>query len=249
MTGAGRGLGRAILGLFAVEGAQVIACDLDRELGEAAVSQINKASEREPRPRFYWADVGDIESLHELGRGIARSGTWPSILVNNAAIMTFKHTAEVDPEEYQRTMDVNVRGYWYMARMLYPYMKEKGSGSIINVGSTQPYQTRPAYFPYNASKGAVLALTKAMAVDFGADGIRVNALLPGIVDTKPMRKWLETFKDPARKLQEVLESHPLGRMPTAREVARAALFLASDDSSGISGAELVVDCGRHAKRP
>ena len=248
VTGGSRGIGRAIAELFLAEGAAVMSCDLDAGEGERALSEMRGRFGDGAPVAFCCADLGDIEQIEGCVRETLDRMGVPAILVNNAASNFQKHTAETTPGEFAATMDVNVRAYWYLARLLYPHMARRRSGSIVNIASTQAYQTHKSSFPYNVSKGAVLALTKALAVDFGPDGIRVNSISPGFVATKLSRDWVGRFDDPERKWREIMEAHPLGRIPTVEEVARAALFLASDDSSGISGVELLVDCGRHAQR-
>jgi NAD(P)-dependent dehydrogenase (short-subunit alcohol dehydrogenase family) len=248
VTVGSRGIGRAIVELFLAEGARVMSCDKDAAAGALALSEVRARFGHDAPIAFCHADLGNIEQIEGCVReAIGQMGA-PTILVNNAASNFQRHTAETTLDEFAATMDVNVRGYWYLARLLHPHMARGRSGSIVNIASTQAYQTHKASFPYNVSKGAVLALTRAMAVDFGPDGIRVNSILPGFVATKLSRDWVGRFDDPERKWREIMEAHPLGRIPTVDEVAKAALFLAGDDSSGVSGVELLVDCGRQAQR-
>jgi NAD(P)-dependent dehydrogenase (short-subunit alcohol dehydrogenase family) len=249
VTGGSRGLGRAIVERFVAEGAGVMTCDIEKEAGERAVEEINGRYREHGTVSFMHADVGDRERLQQLvERTVERFGA-PTILVNNAAVVIFRHPSEASVEEFEASMRVNVQAYWWLSRLVYPHMEASGRGSIVNIASTHPYQTKPGTFPYNVTKGAILAMNKALAVDFGSSGVRVNALLPGIVDTRPTRDWLAGFLDPEAKRREVLATHPLNRMPTEEEIAGAALFLASPDSFGMTGAELVVDCGRQAMRP
>lgn len=248
VTGGARGLGRAIVEGFVAEGARVMTCDIERESGESAVEEINRRYREGGNAFFTHADVGESDCLEQLVEATVGQFGAPTVLVNNAATVVFRHPLEASDEEFGTSMRVNVQAYWWLSCLVYPYMSTEARGSIINVASTHPYQTKPGAFPYNVTKGAVLAMNKALSVDFGVSGVRVNALLPGIVDTKPTREWLAGFPDQEAKRREVLATHPLNRMPTEEEVARAAVFLASPDSSGISGAELVVDCGRQGMR-
>ncbi|HWB53223.1 MAG TPA: SDR family oxidoreductase [Tepidisphaeraceae bacterium] len=241
VTGGNRGIGLAMVRQFVEQGARVITCALENDFSSLADLKDNIS--------FIQLDMASPDSGQSLiAHAISKFGP-PTIIVNNAAQVTFRNTADATVEEIEQTLRVNVIGYWSLAKAALPSMKSAGRGAIINVASTHPYQTRPNCFPYSMSKGAVLAMTRAMAVDFGPAGIRVNALLPGIVDTQVTRQWLQSQSDPEKSWADVLTSHSLPRLPTVEELASAALFLASDLSSGITGAELVVDCGRQVKRP
>jgi NAD(P)-dependent dehydrogenase (short-subunit alcohol dehydrogenase family) len=248
VTGGNRGIGRAIVELFLAEGARVMSCGRDAERNERSLFEIREKFGQDAPVAFCQVDTGNIEQIRNLVDATIGQFGSPTILINNAASNFQRHTGETELEEFAGTMDINVRGYWYLARLLYPHMAKRGSGSIVNVASTQAYQTHRNSFPYNVSKGAILSLTRAMAVDFGASGIRVNTLTPGFIDTPMGRDWVNQNADPQKRWQEIRDSHPLGRIPTADEVAKAALFLASDDSSGISGVEILVDCGRQVLR-
>jgi len=248
VTGGTSGIGRAIAELFLAEGARVMSCSPSAEANATVSAEIRQKFGQDAPLGFSQADVADVEQIrHLVDATLSRFGV-PAILINNAASNFQRHTAETELGEFARTIDINVRGYWYLARLLYPHMAERGTGSIVNVASTQAYQMHRNSFPYNVSKGAVLSLTKAMAVDFGAAGIRANSLTPGFIDTPLGRDWVNQNPDPQKRWEIIHASHPLGRIPTADEVAKAALFLASDDSSGITGVELRVDCGRQALR-
>ena len=248
VTGGTRGMGRAIVDLFLAEGASVMSCSRSPEANEVVLAEIRQKFGEEVPLGFCQTDTADVEQIQHLVDATLQRFGAPTILINNAASNLQRHTAETELDEFARTINTNVRGYWYLARLLYPHMTKLGTGSIVNVASTQAYQTHRSCFPYNVSKGAVLSLTKAMAVDFGAQGIRVNTLTPGFIDTPMGRDWVNRNPDPEKRWQEIYASHPMGRLPTAQEAAKAALFLASDDSSGISGIEIVVDCGRQVVR-
>jgi NAD(P)-dependent dehydrogenase (short-subunit alcohol dehydrogenase family) len=247
VTGGCRGLGRAVVELFAAEGARVYTCSPDEQAGRKTIDEIRRR-DADAAVEFIAVDLAEPTSIDVLVNATVQRFGPIALLVNNAAHIELLDSATASPQSLQRALDVNVKAAWLLSRAVLPQMKQLGGGAIVNVGSTHPHQTRTSSFPYNVSKGALLALTKAMAVDFGPVNVRVNAVLPGIIDTVPTAKWLETFADPQAKRIELLETHALRRMPTLEEVARAILFLASAEASGITGVELFVDAGRQIKR-
>jgi NAD(P)-dependent dehydrogenase (short-subunit alcohol dehydrogenase family) len=248
VTGGTQGIGRAIVERFVAEGARVMTCARSEEEGTAAAEQINAEAGGDGEAAFCRADMGETDDIERLVERTVQAFGPPGIAVNNAASTLYEHTGETAREQFDQTIRVNVRGYWWLARTAYPHMKALDESAVLNVASTHPYRTKPGHFPYNMSKGAILAMNKAMAIDFGADGIRVNAVVPGIVDTQVMRDWIATLDEPERKREEIRDGHPLGRIPLAKEVAQAALYLAGPEGAGVSGHELVVDCGREVLR-
>ncbi len=248
VTGGSRGLGQAIVDLFLAEGARVATCTTNAPEAEAAAVQLNEKNGGAGFLRFYTADMGDPKSMRRFVEEAVEECGQPDIVVNNAAVVQMNHAAEATLDTFEESVNVNLRGYWLLAKSVYPIMKRRGGGAIVNIASTHPYQTREASFPYNITKGAILTLSRALALDFGRDNIRVNAVLPGILDTRPTREWVSTFDDADAKWKSIVNSHALLRMPTVEEVAKVVLFLASDNASGVSGAELIVDAGRHIKQ-
>lgn len=235
VTGVAGGIGTAIATTFAAHGASVVGCDL-----ASPPSSV-------PLHDFVAADLGDLVALERVITAV-RSGGGCEALVNAAATIALGDPRTVSPEEFARVVDVNVRSMWFLGTELRDSLSASGRGSIVNLGSTHPRTTKRSSFPYNVSKGAVLSLTTALAVDLGTDGIRVNSVSPGIVDTAPTRQWIESTEDPAATKRRLAGDHPLGRLPTVDDVAAAVLFLASDAAAGITGIDLVVDAGRQALR-
>jgi NAD(P)-dependent dehydrogenase (short-subunit alcohol dehydrogenase family) len=239
ITGAASGIGSGAARLFAEHGAHLILVD-QNESGLALVrDELTQAGSASIRPCT--GDVGDKRTA-ERAVGMASEAGWVvDVLFNNAGIMESGPLLDFDETAWDRTMDVNVRGMYLMARAVLPGMLEKGNGSIVNTSSVMASLTEPGYEAYTTSKAAVIGLTKALAVSYAERGIRCNCICPGWVDT-PMNLALADEVGGIEKLNAIVKKQqPLGRMVTVREVANAVLFLASDDASGITGATLHVD--------
>jgi NAD(P)-dependent dehydrogenase (short-subunit alcohol dehydrogenase family) len=240
ITGGTSGIGEATAILFAKEGANVTITGRNQDRGQAVTDQIARVG---GKAIFIPTDVRKAddcrraidETLHALG-GL-------DILFNNAGVFYSHTTLDCSEEEWDLQIDVNLKGTFLMSKFALPHMIQRGSGIIINNSSGWGIVGGDAAVAYCASKGGVVLLTKAMAIDHGRQGIRVNCICPGDVDT-PMLP--EDARLRGLKWQEYLAgcaNRPLGRIGTADEIAKAALFLASDDSSFMTGAALVVDGG------
>ncbi len=247
ITGATSGIGKATARLFSAEGAALVVTGRRADLGAQLATELDSAA---ARCIFVQADHTSLadcqrvvdETLRQLGR--------VDILFNNAGIVT-SGTAETTTDEvWNETLAINVTAAWHMCKLVIPHMKREGGGVIVNNGSDWSVVADRDAFPYIVSKGAIAMLTKAAAMDFARDNIRVNAVCPG--DTL-VERWLESgyFKgsDPVTREEAMKESAaylPLGRFAQPEEIARAVLFLASDDSSFVTGHLLLVDGGNTA---
>jgi len=233
VTGAASGIGRVAAELFAAEGARVMVADIvDADLGDGAGDGI--ASVR--------ADVSKAADAERMVRATVDTFGGLHVLYNNAGVLPPDDGGTLDtPEDtWDRVMAVNLKGVWLSCRHGIPAMLDSGGGSIINVASLVALMgSAVAQIAYTASKGGVLSMTREMAVEYARRGIRVNALCPGPIQTPLMAELLADEAKRARRLVHV----PIGRFGEADEVARAALFLASDESSLMTGASLVVDGG------
>ena len=239
VTGAGSGIGRAIAQLFAAEGASVLIAELNEETGAAAAREIEDAG---GRARFLRADSGREEDVKAAIAAAAEAFGRLDILVNNAGITALEHT-------WDEVIALNLSGVYYGCLHGLEVMKRQGSGGIINlasvaglVGASVPGIPGGFGYPYGASKHGVIGLTRQFALD-GAPDVRVNCVCPSFVDTpmvaivsqtEPLREW-------------ALANTPLGRLGRPEEIAKAALFLASDDSSFMTGAPLIIDGGWTAR--
>jgi NAD(P)-dependent dehydrogenase (short-subunit alcohol dehydrogenase family) len=239
ITGAASGLGRTAALLFAAEGAAVMISDLAEEQGRQAVAEIEQEG---GRAGFFRADVSRSNEVEALMAHTVKTFGALHVLYNNAGIMHPGDggTLDTTDEIWDLVVAVNLRGVWLCCKYGIPAMLESGGGSIINVASfVALVGAATPQIAYTASKGGVLSMTREIAVEYARRGIRVNALCPGPIETPLMA---ELLADPARR-QRRLVHIPMGRFGKADEIARAALFLASDDSSLMTGASLVVDAG------
>ncbi len=237
ITGAAAGIGAEIAKRFAAEGATVLIGDLNAVEAEQTAERIRSSG---GSARAVPLDVTREESWREALDGIRAAEGRLDVLVNNAGITKRIPIMEMPLEEFEAIMAVNVRGVFLGIKHTLPLMKAKGGGSIVNISSICGLVGHKfTNETYTTSKGAVTLLTKSVAVRHARDNIRCNSIHPGTVDT-PMVQ--ELFKDPEKK-RERLDEVPLGRLATARDVANAALFLASDEAGFITGAALPVDGG------
>jgi len=248
ISGATSGIGKATALLFAEEGADVVITGRRAELGQRVLDEITKKG---ARGVYVQADHSQAEACSRVvERTLAEFGR-VDILFNNAGIVT-KGTAETTEEDiWNETLAINVTAVWRMNKLVLPVMKKQGGGVIVNNGSDWSVVGGKNAFPYIVSKGAIGLMTKAMALDFARDNIRVNAVCPG--DTF-VDRWIEKGyfenSDPV-SLEEALKDSsayiPMGRFGKPEEIARAVLFLASDDSSFMTGHLLLVDGGNTAQ--
>ena len=169
------------------------------------------------------------------------------VMVNNAGVACVKPIADHSPEEWDRVMNVNVKSIYWSARHVIPVMKAQAAGLILNTGSISSVAGMPGQGAYAPSKGAVIQLTRQMAIDYAPFGIRVNAVCPGTVDTPLLRHSAEESGDPAGFLKGLADAHPIGRIAAAEEIAQFFLFLASDRARFFTGAVLMIDGGFTAR--
>jgi NAD(P)-dependent dehydrogenase (short-subunit alcohol dehydrogenase family) len=239
ITGAGNGMGRVASVLFAQEGARIVVADWSEEGGGETVAAVEAAG---GEATFVKVDVAKAEQVEAMvATAISRFGSL-DVLYNNAGIFPADDGGVTETPEptWDRVMEVNLKGVWLGCKYGVPAMLSSGGGSIVNVASFVALMgAATAQIAYTASKGGVLAMTREIAVEYGRQGIRANSLCPGPIAT-PMLE--ELMSDPERK-QRRLVHIPMGRLGQAEELARAALFLASDESSFMTGAQLVVDGG------
>ncbi|MBA2938920.1 SDR family oxidoreductase [Paenibacillus sp. CGMCC 1.16610] len=241
ITGAGSGIGKSTALLFAQEGATVIVNDLDETKGRETVSEIK---DNGGEALFLHADVTNPEHVKTMVEtAIAEFGRI-DVLFNNAGISGVGAVHEIEPEAWDRIMSINVKGVFLPSKYVLPYMMERKTGSIINMSSCVAEIGLARRVSYAATKGAVLALTKSMQVDYAAYNIRVNALLPGTIFTPFVENYLKTsYDDPTAAIESLKQRQLSGELGKSEDVAKAALFLASDDSKFMMGSPLYIDGG------
>lgn len=242
VTGAGSGFGEGIAKRFAEEGARVVIAEIDNDNGQRVADEINR---NQGSATFVQVDVADSASTKAMVEATVDAYKGLDILVQNAAIGQ-KPTALIDTseDEFDRLFTINVKSVYLGARHAVPVLRDQGrGGSIINIVSTAALRPRPYLAAYNSTKGALVPMTKALALEVAGDQIRVNGICPVAGETNMLPDFLgEGDHDEAR--QRFISTVPLGRLSQPRDIANAALFLASDDAEFITGTMLEVDGGR-----
>ncbi|WP_340395381.1 glucose 1-dehydrogenase [Paenibacillus sp. FSL E2-0177] len=240
ITGAGSGIGKSTAVLFASEGATVVIADVQVDSGKAAVAEIEAAG---GKALFIPCDVTDAASTRVMADQVVNAFGRIDVLFNNAGISGVGPVHEVAEEVWERVMRVNVTGVFLTCKAVLPYMMNSKTGSIINMSSSIAEIGVAQRASYSASKGAVLSLTKTMQVDYAPYGIRVNALLPGTIMTPFVEEYLKESPDPEASVAAIKRRQLSGELGKPKDVARAALFLASDESEFVMGSPFYVDGG------
>ena len=233
VSGAGRGIGRGIAQLFSDEGAKVMLLDINVPEGEKTASLIYQAE-------FLSCDVAQKVEVEKVVASIIERHGRIDICVNNAGILRSGDVLDITEEDFDQVLAVNLKGAFLLSQVTARHMVSSGHGSIINMSSVNGLMTIPTILPYNVSKGGLDQLTRVMAVALANRGVRVNAIGPGSIMTD-MLKQVMTDDD---KRHEILSRTPMGRCGTIEEIAQIALFLASDESSYITGECIYADGGR-----
>ena len=244
ITGAGRGIGAATADLCARNGAKVVVADIKKEWGEQVAERI---SENGGEAFFHEVDVTDEDSVAGMIQvAVDRFGKLDSI-VNNAATIVVKKAADITAEEWERVIRVNLTGVFYGCKHAIRQFQTQGNGgSIVNLGSISAMVGLPEQAVYCASKGGVFQLTRQIAIDYAQENIRCNTVGPGSVDGEFLQIYLDGQEDPEQAEKEVLANHPIGRLAAPSEIAEAIMFLASERSSFVTGANLQADGGYSA---
>lgn len=237
ITGAARGQGEIEARLFAQEGAKVVLTDVLVEQGQQVAASIGTDG---GEATFLQLDVSDPDEWHEVVRHTVQNYGRLDVLINNAGIAQRAGLLETSVADWERLMDINLKGVFLGMKYAIPAMLESGGGAVINISSTSGIVGFPGGTAYHAAKGGVRLLTKVVAAEFATRGVRVNSIHPGIVET-PM-----TDNMAPQRMQLLLDRTPMGRKGQPQEIAYGALFLASDEASFMTGAELVIDGGMTA---
>jgi 3-oxoacyl-[acyl-carrier protein] reductase len=233
ITGAGQGLGRAYALRLAKEGAKVVVAELNADKGQSVANEV--------RGHFVRTNVADEASVQEMARQAVDAYGRIDILVNNAAIFStlkMRPFWEIPATEWDELMGVNVRGVWLAAKAVVPQMRKQGSGRIVNISSSVVWMGRPNYLHYVASKGAVVAMTRAMAKELGEFGINVNAITPGATYTEVPR---DTVTPEQR--EAIVRAQSIKRAAGPQDLEGTVVFLCSDDAAFITGQTINVDGG------
>jgi len=237
VTGGGSGIGRAAALRFAKEGARVVVADIDSKNGEGTVNYIR---EHEGSAIFVKTDVSEPVEIKQLVEATTNTYGGLHIMFNNAGVGNSEvRSVDLTVEEWDRVVDINLKGVFLGIKYAVPELIKSGGGAIINTSSLLGLKGQKFVSAYNASKAGVVVLTQNAALEYGKYNIRVNAIAPGVIDTKIIDNW----KQDERKWPIISRANALGRIGTPEEVANAVLFLASDEASFITGTTLSVDGG------
>jgi NAD(P)-dependent dehydrogenase (short-subunit alcohol dehydrogenase family) len=240
ITGAATGIGRATALLFAKEGASVVVADINEDDAQRTVADIE---DKGGSARFVQTDVSEAEDVQALMERSAEEMGGIDVIVNNAGAQRSGAVTEFEESEWDLLMRVNPRSCFLGAKYGVPYLRERGGGSIVNVSSLAGLKGGPGMTAYSASKGAIIAFTRALAEELAPDNIRANSVCPGWIDTPFNEPAIEFMGGRAQQEEMVQRTVPLKRQGTPEEIAPGILYLASDASSYVTGQELVVDGG------
>ncbi|MEN6602841.1 MAG: glucose 1-dehydrogenase [Bryobacteraceae bacterium] len=244
VTGAGSGIGRARALLFAEQGARIVVADWNASAGAETVQQIRSDG---GEARFHKVDVSKAVEVEGLIQFAAGQYGRLDVIVNNAAIQILGTLTQTSEEDWDRLHSVNLKGVFLCSKYAIPEMIRGGGGSVVNVASVLGLVGDPNLAAYCAAKGGVIALTKAAAIGYGPQGVRVNCICPGDVDTPMVQEFFNKDPNPELVRRTVSAHYALRRIADPREVAQTAAFLASDASSFLTGSVIVVDGGLTSK--
>jgi NAD(P)-dependent dehydrogenase (short-subunit alcohol dehydrogenase family) len=243
LTGGASGIGRASARMLAAEGAAVVIGDVD----DAAAGVAQEIVDAGSRATFVRTDVRSWDDVRQLVETAVEDHGGLDVIVNNAGVAIGGAAGEMSEEDWNRVLDVNLTGVWRGMRLAIPEMLKAGGGSIVNVSSVQSLVGFVGWAGYAASKGGINALTQQAAVEYAPQGIRVNAIIPGTILTGMNEGILREHPDPEGLMSQWTAMHPIGRIGQPEEVATAVVYLASDESSFVTGMLLRVDGGMVVK--
>lgn len=240
ISGSTKGIGEGTAKLFAEEGASVVVLGRSIDYGKRVVSEIR---DNEGEAIYIKCDVTNKKELkNSIEETVATFGGL-DILINNAGVVDVKKLHEYSEDEWDNVMNVNVKSMFLAFKYAFPYLKENEKSYVVNLGSISSFVGQDSTPVYTTSKGAVLQLSKSIGLDYAKYGIRCNCVCPGITKTPMLEEHINEHSDPEGHLEERLRRVPLGRILTPEDIAKSILFLSCEDSSGITGTELIVDGG------
>ena len=237
ITGSAKGIGKGCALVFARAGARAAIVDIDETAGKETLEEIQSTG---AEARFFKADVSDSRQVQTMIEEVVQAFSRIDILVNNAGYHISKNVEETTEDEWDFIINTNLKSVFLCSKYAMPHLR-KTRGCIVNMSSMVGLIGQSKAGAYSASKGGMVAMTKGMALDFAGDGVRVNCICPGWVETPLVEDWFHQQEDPEKARAYIHSVHPLGRIATTGEVGRAALFLASDNASFITGVAVPVD--------
>ena len=240
VTGAASGIGEKTAIKFANEGAKVVIADINKDTGNIVADQIKKDN---GEALFVETNVAEFISVDNMVSQTLDTFGIPDVLINNAGINVFGEPLNMPDSEWKRAFSVDLDGVWFGCKAVLPHMLKKNKGSIVNVASVHGIQIIPNCFPYPVAKHGVIGLTKALAVDYAAKGIKINSISPGYIETPIIDRFFNTKPDPIAARKEAENHQPIKRMGTTDEIANTIMFMSSDECNYMIGANIVVDGG------
>ena len=238
VTGAGQGIGAAIARAYAAAGAQVVIAEMRTETGQAVAEEIGG--------HFVATDVTKQADIDNCIKQALDTFGRIDILVNNAGANVFYRPHEMPRSEWARCMALDLEACWAMIEAVLPSMRQQQAGAIVNIASTHGFKIIPHTFPYPVAKHGLIGMTRALGIEYAAEGIRVNAIAPGYVDTEIAQTYWNGFPDPAAERRKAEQLHPPGRIGRPEEIAMTAVFLGSDEAPFINAETIIIDGGRSA---
>jgi NAD(P)-dependent dehydrogenase (short-subunit alcohol dehydrogenase family) len=242
VTGSGSGIGRGIASCLAEEGAFVILNDIRKEAAEESQRIL---AEQGHRAAVVTSDISTSEGVAAAINEAILRGSRLDLLVNCAGRQIIKRMEELEPEEWDIVLDVNLKGAYLCSRAALPFLA-KQHGAIVNISSVHARATIEGFTSYAASKAGIIALTRAMAIECAPQGVRVNAVSPGTIDTPLLQAYFDSCPDPVRARSEFLKFHPIGRFGTPEDIGEMVAFLGSPQAGFVTGTEIIVDGGMTA---
>jgi NAD(P)-dependent dehydrogenase (short-subunit alcohol dehydrogenase family) len=242
VTGGARGIGRAVAEVFVGDGASVVFCDLDADLGRSVEQELGDHA------KFVRCDVSVESDVAAMAETCLSTFGPASILVNNAGVNANFDATTMTGDEWDRFMGVDLKSAWLGAKYVLPRMRHAGRGAIVNVASMHAVATLDGFFPYAAAKSGLVGMTRSLALDWGPHGIRVNAVAPGYIRTRLVQDSIDRNPDPEAAERSMVAGIALRRIGEPVEIANVIRFLASDEASYISGTTIHIDGGVTARR-
>jgi NAD(P)-dependent dehydrogenase (short-subunit alcohol dehydrogenase family) len=240
ISGAAQGIGAGAAKLFAEEGAGVVVADINESAGRQLVEEINAEGHK---AIFAPCNVTQAHDVQESIETAVKEFGGLHILVNNAGIVEVGMLHEADESQWSRVMDTNVKSIYYSLKYSFDYLSRNDRSYIVNVGSISSYVAQDRTPIYTTTKGAILQLTRSIAVDYARYAIRCNCVCPGITDTPLLRRHIESLHDPEEHLATRLRRVPINRIITPRDIGKSILYFCCEDSAGVTGTSVIVDGG------